>query len=59
MPANTILDDLMKLPSVSEFDYLNIAYSPELKGWYFEDITLGSGDLPANLKKELDKLKKK
>ena len=59
VPANTILDDLMKLPSVSEFDYLNIAYSPDLKGWYFEDITLGGGGLPESLKKELDKLKKK
>ena len=59
MPANTILDDLMKLPSVSEFDYLNIAYSTDLKGWYFEDITLGGGGLPESLKKELDKLKKK
>ena len=57
--ASTILDDLMKLPSVSEFDYLNIAYSTDLKGWYFEDITLGGGGLPESLKKELDKLKKK
>ena len=59
VPAISIIDDLWKLPSIGDFDYFNVAYSPDLKGWYFEDITLGSRDLPENLKKEIQKLKKK
>ena len=57
--AISIIDELWKLPSLSDFEYFQVAYSPDLKGWYFEDITLGGGDLPDSLKKELDKLKKK
>ena len=47
--ANTILDELWKLPAVRGNEYCNIAYSSDLKGWYFEDITLSGNDLPKAL----------
>jgi hypothetical protein len=47
--ADTILDELWKLPPVSGNEYYNIAYSSDLKGWYFEDITLSGNDLPKAL----------
>lgn len=54
-----ILSDLWDTPAFNKDEYQIVVYSPELKGWYFQDITIGGGDLPDNLKKELEKQKKK
>ena len=56
--ANTILEDLWNLPDVKQWgDGLILAYVPELKGWYFQDIMLGDNDLPKALKTKIDALK--
>ena len=57
--ATKIIDELWKLRSLNDFEYFNVAYNPDLKGWYFEDITLDVGELSDSLKKELQKQKKK
>ncbi len=48
-----IMSDLWEIPAFNRNEYQIIVYNPELKGWYFQDITLGEGDLPDNLKKKL------
>ena len=53
------LSDLWNTPAFNKDEYQIVVYSPELKGWYFQDITIGGGDLPNKLKKELEKQKKK
>ena len=53
------LSDLWNTPAFNKDEYQIVVYSPELKGWYFQDITIGGGDLPDKLKKELEKQKKK
>ena len=50
--AGTILDELWKLPSLSGNEYYNVAYSTDLKGWYFEDIMLGDNDITDSLKEK-------
>ncbi len=54
-----IVSDLWNTPAFSKDEYQIIVYNLELKGWYFQDITLSGGDLPNKLKKELEKQKKK
>lgn len=54
-----IMSDLWDTPAFNKDEYQIVVYSPELKGWYFQDITIGGGDLPDKLKKELEKQKKK
>ena len=57
--VSKLMSDLWKTPAFSKEEYQILVYNPELKGWYFQDITIGGGDLPGKLKKEFEKLKKK
>ena len=52
--ADTITSDLWSLPALSENDYYTIAYKPELKGWFFEDVIVNGNDInPKEAVKEI------
>ena len=59
IPVSSIISDLSKIRAFNENEYNIVYYSTELKGWVFQDITLGENDAPDDLKKELEKLNKK
>ncbi len=52
--ADTITSDLWSLPALSENDYYTIAYKPELKCWFFEDVIVNDNDInPKEAVKEI------
>ena len=58
IPADTILSDIMQQRDFNDKEYDTIYYSPDLKAWVFEE-RIYYNDIPSDLKKKIDKLKKK
>ena len=57
--VSTILSELWEAPAFNGNEYHIIAYNPDLKGWYFQDITLDGNNITDSIKKKFNSLKSK
>ena len=58
IPVDTILSDIWEQHGFNDKEYIPIYYSPDLKGWVFEE-RLYPNDVSSDFKKKTEKLKKK